>query len=149
MQDAHLAEPQQSLRPKRPEHQQRQQDQKFEGENFDHFVGKLDGGTESHGETRRERLHLQLRSKPHNGKRVGAHGSPHLWNGGDFSWKEFQKIDGVCRQDTHSQYTSVQYSWWPSSCHRMVGTQRWITYTSCLIFRLVSDYIKYFGPARN
>ena len=26
------------------------------------------------------------------------------------SWKEFQKLHGVCRQDTHSQHTSVQYS---------------------------------------
>ena len=40
MQDAHLAETQQFLRPIRPEHQQRQrQDQQFEGgENFDHNV---------------------------------------------------------------------------------------------------------------
>ena len=40
MQDAHLAETQQSLRPTRPEHQQRQrQDQQFEGgENFDYCV---------------------------------------------------------------------------------------------------------------
>ena len=108
MQDAHLAETQQSLRPIRPEHQQRQrQDQQFEGgENFDR---KLDGGTtESHGETRRQRLHLQLRSgKLNNGKRVGAHGSlHHLRNGGDFGFLEFQKIDGERRQDTHSQHTS-------------------------------------------
>ena len=54
-------------------------------------IGKLDGGTtESHGETRRQRLHLQLRSgKTHNGKRVGAHGTPHhLINGGDFGFLE-------------------------------------------------------------
>ena len=40
MQDAHLTETQQSLRPIRPEHQQRhRQDQQFEGgENFDYFV---------------------------------------------------------------------------------------------------------------
>ena len=49
-------------------------------------IGKVDGGTsESHAETRRQRLHLQLRS----GKRVGAHGSPHhLRNGGDFGFLE-------------------------------------------------------------
>ena len=45
----------QSLRPTRPEHQQRQrQDQQFEGgENFDYYVDrKLDGGTtEGYGET--------------------------------------------------------------------------------------------------
>ena len=31
------------------------------------------------------------------------------------SWKEFQKIDGVCRQDTHSQHTTVQYSLFTSA----------------------------------
>ena len=52
---------------------------------------KLDGGaTESHGETRRQRLHVQHRSsKTHNGKRVGAHGiSHHPMNGGDFGFVE-------------------------------------------------------------
>ena len=48
------------------------------------------GVTESHGKTRRQRLHLQLRSgKTHTGKQVGAHGSPHhLINGGDFGVPE-------------------------------------------------------------
>ena len=43
MQDAHLTETQHSLRPVRPEHQQRQrQDHQFErgGENFDYFVDR-------------------------------------------------------------------------------------------------------------
>ena len=44
-------------------------------------IARLDGGiTESHGETRRQHLHLhlQLRSGPlRNGKRVGAHGNLH------------------------------------------------------------------------
>ena len=31
------------------------------------------------------------------------------------SWKGFQKIDGVCRRDTHSQHTSVQYSLFTSA----------------------------------
>ena len=31
------------------------------------------------------------------------------------SWKEFQKIDVFCKQDTHSQYTSVQYSLFTSA----------------------------------
>ena len=45
MQDAHLAETQQSLRPIRPEHQQRQrEDQQFEGgENFDDYVDRKTG----------------------------------------------------------------------------------------------------------
>ena len=83
MQDARLAETRQSLRPIRPEHQQRQrEDQQFEMEektSITMSIGKLDGGTtERHGETRRQRLHLQHRSgKTHSGKRVGAHGIPH------------------------------------------------------------------------
>ena len=54
-------------------------------------IGRLDGGTtESHGETGRQHLHLQLRSgQLRNGKRVGAHGSLHLLrNGGDFGFLE-------------------------------------------------------------
>ena len=95
MQDAHLAETQQSLRPIRPQHQQRQrQDQQFEGgENFDYYVDRKTEWRcyrESHGETRWQHLHLQLRSgQLHNGKRVGAHGSlHHLINGGDFGFLE-------------------------------------------------------------
>ena len=77
-------------------------------------IGKLDGGTtESHGETGRQRLHLQHRSgKTHNGKRVGAHGIPHqLINGGQFGFlKGIAGNRQECSQDTHSQDTSVQYS---------------------------------------
>ena len=110
-------------------------------------IAKLDGGTaESHGETRRQHPHLQLRSgRLHNGTRVGTRGSLHHLRKVviSVSWKEFQKIYvsvlvvlpsfvvplvgsstcsdvlcsslwlwGVvfCRQDTHSQYTSVQYN---------------------------------------
>ena len=54
-------------------------------------IEKLDGGTtESHGEARRQHLHLQRRSgQLHSGKRVGAHGSlHHLRNGGDFGFLE-------------------------------------------------------------
>ena len=45
MQDAHLTETKQSLRPIRPEHQQRQrEDQQFEGgENFDYHVDRKTG----------------------------------------------------------------------------------------------------------
>ena len=45
MQDAYLMETQQSLRPIRPEHQQRQrEDQQFEGgENFDYYVVRKTG----------------------------------------------------------------------------------------------------------
>ena len=45
MQDAHLAETQQSLIPIRPQHQQRQrEDQQLEGgENFDYYVDRKTG----------------------------------------------------------------------------------------------------------
>ena len=74
-------------------------------------TGKLDGGTiDSHGESRRQRLHLQHRGG--NGKRVGAHGIPHhLINGGDFGFLEgISENRRVCRQDTHSQNTFAQYN---------------------------------------
>ena len=73
-------------------------------------IAKLDGGTtESHGETPQQRVHLQLRSgKLHNGKRVGAHGSPHhLRNGGDFGFLEGipenrrGSVDRTPTHDTH------------------------------------------------
>ena len=97
MQDAQLAETQQSLRPIRPEHQQRSNvndkisNSKEEKTSITMSIGKLDGGTtESHGETRWQHLHLQLRSgQLHNGKRVGTHGNlHHLKNGGDFGYLE-------------------------------------------------------------
>ena len=121
MQDAHLAETRQSLRPIRPEHQQRQrQDLQFDAEktSITTSIAKVDGGgTESHRETRRQHLHLhlhlQVRSgRLRNGKQVGAHGSlHHLRNGGDFGFLEgIAEHRRVCRQDTYSQHTSVQYS---------------------------------------
>ena len=73
-------------------------------------IGKLDGGTtESHGETRRQRLHLHHRSgKIFNGRRVGAHGIPHhLRNGGDFGFLEGipEKSTGsIARTSTHKTH---------------------------------------------
>ena len=73
-------------------------------------IGKLDGGiTESHGETRRQRLHLQHRSgQLHNGKRVGTHGNlDHLRNGGDFCFLEGipeNRREGVDRTPTHETH---------------------------------------------
>ena len=54
---------------------------KEENTSITKLIGKLDGGTtESHGETRRQRLHLQYRSgTTHNGRRVGAHGIHIIW----------------------------------------------------------------------
>ena len=66
----------------------------------------------SHVETRRQRLHLQLRSgQLHIGKRVGAHGSLHHPRYSDV----FGFLERIPRQDTHSQYTSVQYSLFTSA----------------------------------
>ena len=70
------------------------------------------------GETRRQRLHLQLRSGwLRNGKRVGARGNlHHLRNGGDFCFlKRIPENRRGGRQDTHSQYTSVQHSLFTSA----------------------------------
>ena len=70
-------------------------------------IGKLDGGaTQSHGETRRQRLHLQHRSgNNRNGRRVGAHGMQrHLRNGGVGFLEGIRvKSAGRCRRDTHSE----------------------------------------------
>ena len=67
-------------------------------------IGKLDGGTtETHGETRWQRLHLQHCSgKTQNGKRVGAHGIPHhLIKCGDFGFlRGIPENRRGCRQDT-------------------------------------------------
>ena len=112
MQDAQLAETRQYLRPISPEHQQRQREDQLSKEektSITMSIGKLDGGTaESHGETRRQRLHLQHRSgKTHNGRRVGAHGSlHHLINGGDVGFLEGvpENRRGVDRTPTHKTY---------------------------------------------
>ena len=127
MQDAHLVETQQSLRPIRPEHQQRQrQDQQFEGgENFDYYVDRKTQWR-YYRETRLKRLHLQLHSgKLHNGKRVGAHGSPHhLRNGDDYGflgritenrlgvWTGQSLTIHVCAvQFVHKRGTHTQRAW--------------------------------------
>ena len=67
------------------------------------------GVLQSHGETLWQRPHLQHRSgKPHNGRRVGAHGIPHhLINGGDFGFLEGipEKSTGcVDRTPTHKTH---------------------------------------------
>ena len=79
-------------------------------------IGKMDGGTwESHAETRRQRLHLHLqlrRGQLHTGKRVGTRDNlHHLRNGGDFVFLEgIPENRREVQTDTHSEYTSVQYS---------------------------------------
>ena len=80
-------------------------------------IGKLDGGTaESHRETRRQRLHLQLRSgKTHSGTRVGAHGNlHHLRNGGDFGFLEripARDVDRTPAHTTHLCSTVCSQAW--------------------------------------
>ena len=89
-------------------------------------IVKLDGTTESHGETRRQRLHLQLHSgQLHSGKRVGTHGSRHhLRYGGDFGFLEGipenrrsvktghqLKIHICAEQFVHKRGTHTQRDW--------------------------------------
>ena len=112
MQDAHLAETQQSLRPIRPEHQQRQrQDQQFEGgENFGCYVNRKTGWR-YYTEPRRNLLAASpsptSQWQLHNGKRVDAHGSlHHLRSGGDFGFLERipENRRGVDRTPTHNTH---------------------------------------------
>ena len=124
MQDAHMAETQQSLRPIRPEHPQRQRQDQQEKTSITMSLGKQDGGaTESHGATRRQRLHLQHRSgKTRNDRRVGAHGIPnHLINGGDFGFLEGipeRRRRGVDRTLTHKTHLCSTV---PSQQHRTIN----------------------------
>ena len=86
MQDAHLAETEQTLIPIHPQHEQRQRrKQQFEGGEG------LDGGTsEPRGNPQGASSSSTLRGGQfHNGKPGGAHGSlHHLRNGGDFGLLE-------------------------------------------------------------
>ena len=105
MQDARVAETEQSLVPIRPQHQQRQrQNQQFKGEeNFDFCVDRKTGWRYY----REPRKSGRLRS----GKQVGAHGNlHHLRNGGDFGFLGRIPENRRCRQDTHKQctYCAVQ-----------------------------------------
>ena len=83
-------------------------------------IARLDGDiTESHGETRRQHLHLQLRSfRLRNGKRVGARGNLHrLRNGGDFGFLKRipeNRRKGVDSTPTNTAHTA-QYSLFTSA----------------------------------
>ena len=116
MQDAHLAETRQSLRPIRPEHQQRQrEDQQFGGENFDYLVDRKTGW----------RYFRQPRGNP------SAASSSSTWQWQNSQWQtrwsswysassdqwwlfrfpeRISRKSTGCRQDTHSQDTSLQNS---------------------------------------
>ena len=123
MQDAHLGEMQQSLTPIRPEHRQDKEkvnNSKEEDTSITMSIAKLDGrNTERHGETRKQCLHLQLRRGQFSQLQTSwSSWQPHIICEMvviSVSWKGFQKIDGVCREDTHSQRTSVQYSLFTSA----------------------------------
>ena len=98
MQDVRLAETEQSLIPIRPKTSTASptnRNSEEEKTSITVSIGRLDGGiTESHGETRPQHLHLQLRNgRLHNGKRVGAHGNlHHLRNYGDLCFLERQNF---------------------------------------------------------
>ena len=77
-------------------------------------TGRLDSGTtESHGETRWQRLHLHLRSgRFHSGKRVGTHGNlHHLRNGWWFRFpgkNSRRSTGGVDRIPTHKTWLKTK-----------------------------------------
>ena len=119
MQDACLAATQQSLRPIRPEHQQRQrQDQQFGGgRNFDNYVDRQTG--------------WRYWREPRGNPSAASSSSTSQWPTSQWktSWSSWQptssekwwwfrfpgknsrkSTEGVDRKDTHSQYTSEQYS---------------------------------------
>ena len=139
MQDAHLAETRQSLGPIRPEHQQRQrEDQQFEGgENFDFYVDWKTGW----------RYHREPGRTPP----AACSSSTSQWQASQSqtSWSSWyptssekwwwfrfpgrnsrKSTDGVDR-DTHSQYTSVQYTLFTSAerTHNALGSR--IAYHLC------------------
>ena len=89
-------------------------------------IGKLDGGTtESHGETRRQRLHLQHRSgKTHKGRRAGAHGIPHyLINGGGFGFLEVfsRKSTGGVNRTRHTLTRNICAAQFDHGSHRTLN----------------------------
>ena len=127
MQDTRLAETRQSLRPIRPEHQQRQrQDQQFEGgENFDYCVG---GTVETHGKPASSVFIFNIavanftmanELEPRQSK------SSEKWWWFRFPGRNSRKSTGGCRQDTHSQYTSVPNSLCTSAerTHNALGSR--------------------------
>ena len=118
MQDAHLAETQQSLRPTRPEHQQRQrQNQQCKKRRklrllrrSENWMAVLQRATENPAGS----IFIFIFTTANELELMAVY---IIWEMVviSVSWKEFQKIDGACRQDTHSQYTSVQYSLFTSA----------------------------------
>ena len=92
-------------------------------------IVKLDGGTaESHGETRRQHLHLKLHSgQLRNGKRVGAHGHlHHLRNGGDFGFLERipgNRRGGVDRTPTHNTHLCSTVCSQARNAHHALGSR--------------------------
>ena len=114
--------------PIRPEHQQRyRQDQQFEaGGNFDFYVHRKIGWLyyRATGKSTRSFFTFNFTiAKLHNGKRVGAHGSPHhLGNGCDFgfldgilyqAWSEImmqeQKVESL--KSCFSEFQHQAYAW--------------------------------------
>ena len=111
MQDAHMAETEQSLRPFRPKHQQRrQQDQQFEGgENFDYYVGRKTGWRYIQRATGKPagRVFMFNFAMANELELLAAHIIHHLRHGGDFGFLEgIPEIDGVWtgRTPTHNTH---------------------------------------------
>ena len=123
IQDAHLAETQESLRPFGPEHQKRQRrSQLFEGgENFDYYDDRKTGWRYS----REPRWNPQAASSSSTSQWPTSQWQ-RSWNSWQptpsekwwwfrFAGKNSRKSTVGVEQDTHSQYTSVQYSLFTSA----------------------------------
>ena len=122
MRDAHLAEKEQTLIPIHPQHQQRQTtNQQVEGRKNSFLSRSKDwigGITESHGGTCRPASSSSSSTSQWStsqGQMRWSSWQPTsseqmVWI--SVSWKEFQKIDRVCRQYTYSQKGPRSLTWW-------------------------------------
>ena len=119
-------------------------------------IEKLDGGTtESHGEARRHRLHLQLRrsrtSQRQTSWSLWCSTSSDKWCWFRFLGRNSRKSTGGYGQDTHSQYTSVQYRFITSAdrTHNALGSRialsSWCAWQECsyLVFSMSHPWLSH------
>ena len=114
MQDALLAETRQSPRLVCPDHQQRRRDQHFGGEKFDCFVNRKTGWRyyrEPRGNPSAASSYSTSRWQNSVANELELMVFHIIWEMGDFGFLEaIPENRRVCRQDTHSQISYVQYS---------------------------------------
>ena len=113
-------------------------------------IARMDGGiTESHGETRLQHLHLQLRSgRLRNCKRVGVRGNLHLRNDGDFGFLEIPENRRVCRQDTQTlrkqRSTACSQA---RNAHHALGSSHGLQCHLCADEKNLSSGVAHVSPA--